>query len=330
MPSTSFCNLPAEILYLIFECLNKADIAYSFFQLNDYFALLVKYFIGKQLDLTKISDQNVFEYCLSTLLPSIGPNLRYLSIGAPYCLSNYSLSLKNSCLNLERLHVDCCTEKNDIRHYAAQLIHDRLMTLTLLVDNQVVGEQISLRLINRSNEKYYERISIASSLRLSLSSTNDLLLLKRYSESNYVADGFYTIECVSNGQWLTDTDDDLCLMSQKLQREYLFSVKQINGDQGCLEYELHNQQSQCPVTVLTCDEDSERWIPSSILLTHRKQSFRSCGAFTFERIDQKNQYYIRPCYPHAKRLRVSGKRIIVSVCDNDNETNHRFKLHRIL
>lgn len=332
MSSTSFFHLSPEIIYLIFEYLTKPDIAYSFFQLNEFFAVLVEYFIGKQLNLTKISNENIFQYCLSTLLPSIGSNLDHLSIGTPYSLSRYISFLRIYCPNLERLHVYCCTEHDDIRHYPSRLIHDRLSTLNLLFDNRIVGEEISLRLMNRSLDEQDENIPISSILSLSLSSMNDLLLLKRYSESSFLSDGFYTIESVSNGKWLTDTDDDLCFMFQKLQRECIFSIKQIQENQGCLEYELHSEQMQRCATVLICDEDNERWIPTSILSTQRKQSTRICTRFTFEKIDDTddNQYYIRPCYPQAKRLQVLGIRVIVSLCDYENLFNQRFKLHRIL
>ena len=329
MPSTSFFHLSPEIIYLIFEYLNKSDIAYSFFQFNDYFAVLVEYFIGKQLDLIQIPNETIFQYCLSTLLPSIGPNLCRLSIGAPYSLSTYLSFLRTYCPNLERLHVNCCTEKDDIRHYPARLIHDRLLTLTLLVDHEIVGEEISLHLMNKSTNEQNENIPITSSLCLSLPSKNDLLLLKQYSKSSFLADGLYTIQCVFNGQWLTDTDDDLCLMPEKFQSQYIFSVKQINGNQGCLEYQLHTQSTQRCLTVLICDEVGERWIQSSVLLAQRKQSTRSCARFTFEKVENEDQYHIRPCYSQGKRLQVLRKRIVVSLCDNENEVNQRFQLHRI-
>jgi hypothetical protein len=329
MLSISLVNLPREIIYLIFEYLNKEHIAYSFLELNNYFSLIVKYFIGKQFNLIKINNDIIFQYCLSNVLPSIGFNLRYLSIGYPYCLSTYIKSLKISCPNLDILDIYCCSKKEDIRRYAAHLIHHQLISLTFIFNDKIVGEQISLQLLNKSTDEQFERIPIASSLILHLSSINDLILLKRYSESSYLSDGFYMIECISTGQWLTDSKDDLCIMSKKLHRERIFSIKQIDKDQCCLEYELYNEQTQRRLTVLTCYEDEERWISSSILSTHRKESFHSCSAFTFERINNQNQYYIRPSYLHAKRLQVSGKRIIVSLCDNENAPNHSFRLHRI-
>jgi hypothetical protein len=329
MSSISLINLPREIIYLIFEYLDKEHLAYSFLELNDYFSSIVKYFLGKQFDLTKMNNDTIFQYCLSTVLPSIGFNLRYLSIGYPYCLSTYIESLKTYCPNLHTLQIYCCSEKEDIRRYVAYLIHHQLQSLTFIFNNKIVGEQISLHLLNKSKDEQFQRNPISSSLILHLSSMNDLILLKRYSESNYLSDGLYMIECVSTGEWLTDSKDDLCIMSKKFHREGIFSIKQIDRDRCCLEYELYNEQTQRRLTVLTCYEDEERWISSSVLSTHRKESFRSCGAFTFEIIDNQNQYYIRPCYFHAKRLQVSRKRIIVSLCDNENESNHRFRLHRI-
>jgi hypothetical protein len=329
MAIISLMNLPRELIYFIFEYLDKKDIVYSFFELNNYFSLIVKYFIGKQFDLTKISNDKIFQYCLSTILPSIGSNLRDLSIGNPYHLSTYIQSLKIHCPNLDILHVYCCSNNDDIRYYIAHLIHHQLQSLKFIFNNEIVGEQISLRLLHKSSDKQFEINPIALSLRLYLSSINDLTLLKRYSESNYLSDGLYMIECISNGKWLTNSKDDLCLMSKKFHRECIFSIKQIDKNQCCLEYELYNEQTQCRLTVLTCYEDEEYWISSSILLINRKESLHSCATFTFERIDQENQYYIRPCYINAKRLQVLGKRIIVSLCDNERELNHRFRLHRI-
>jgi hypothetical protein len=118
-------------------------------------------------------------------------------------------------------------------------------------------------------------------------------------------------------------------MSKKFHRERIFSIKQIDKEQCCLEYELYNEQTQCRLTVLKSYEDEEYWTSSSMLSTHRKETFDSCSAFTFEKIHNQNQYYIRPCYPRAKRLQVSGKRIIVSLCDNESVPNHCFRLHRV-
>jgi len=157
---------------------------------------------------------------------------------------------------------------------------------------------------------------------------NDLILLKRFSESSYLSDGLYMIECISTGEWLTDSKDDLCIISKKLQRESIFHIKQIDYDRCTREYELYNEATQHRLSVLIPYEE-ERWLCSSILSTHRKESSRSCSTFTFEKNENDDQFYIRPCYSHAKRLQVCGKRIIVSLSDNDNTSNHCFKLHRI-
>ena len=330
MLSIVLTNLPVELIYLIFKYLDQKEIVYSFLELNNNFSLSVQYFIGQQLDLTNTNNDTIFQYCLSTVLPSIGHNLRCLSIGDPYHLSTYIQSLKICCPNLHTLHVYCSSEKDDVRQYVIQLIHRQLLSLTFVFNNEIVGKQISDRLLDRCVNEQVENIPIASCLTLHLSSMNDLILLKRYSESDYLSDGFYMIECVTNGQWLTDSKDDLCLMPKKFHRERIFSIKQVDKDQNFLEYELYNEQLQRRLTVLTCYEDEERWISSSILSTHRKESSRLCATFTFEKIDSTNQYYIRPCYLHAKRLQALGKRIIVSLCDNESELNHRFRLHRIL
>ncbi|CAM4752674.1 unnamed protein product [Rotaria magnacalcarata] len=263
-------NLPPEIIYLIFKYLHKHDIVYSFLELNNNFTLIVKYFIAKQFDLTKINSDIIFQYCLSTGLALIGTNLRYLSI--------------------DKLTIYCCSEKEDIRRYAAYLIHGQLISLTFMFNDEIVGEQISLRLLHKSANGKFHRIPIGSSLRLYLSSMNNLILLKRYSESDYLSNGLYMIESILTGEWLTDNKDDLFLI-------------------------------HC--------EDEEHWISSSILSTHRKESLRSCSTFTFEKTDDENQFYIRPCYLNAKRLQVSGKRIISSLCGNDTSLSYRFRFHRV-
>ncbi|CAF0791299.1 unnamed protein product [Adineta steineri] len=329
MPTISLINLPREIIYLIFKYLYKEHIVYSFFELNNYFSLIVKYFIGKQFDLTKTNNNIIFQYCLSTVLPSIGSNLHYLSIGHPYSLSTYTKSIKIHCPYLKILNIYCYSEKDDIRYYVAQLIHSQLLSLTLILDNNIVGESISLRLLNKSTDEQFQNVSIASSLKLHLSSINDLILLKQYSESDYLSNGLYMIECISTGEWLIDSKNDICTSSKRLHREHIFVLKQYDNDQCCLEYELYNEQTQCRLTVLICYDEEEHWLPSSILSTHRKESSRSCSKFTFEKINNQNHFYIRPCYSYAKRLQVSGKRIIVSLCDKDNTLNYRFKLHRI-
>jgi hypothetical protein len=200
------------------------------------------------------------------------------------------------------------------------------MSLILIYNNTIIGEDISLRLLNQYENEELRSIQSTSALILHLSSMNDLILLKRFSESSYLSDGLYMIECISTGEWLTDSKDDLCIISKKLHRESIFFIKQ---DLCSRECELYNEATQHRLTVLIPYEEEERWLSSSILSTHRKESSRSCSTFTFERIGNDEQFYIRPCYSNAKRLQVSGKRIIVSLCDNDNTPNHCFKLHRI-
>ncbi|CAF3501628.1 unnamed protein product [Rotaria socialis] len=322
-------NLPPEIIYLIFKYLHKHDIVYSFLELNNNFTLIVKYFIVKQFDLTKINSHIIFQYCLSTGLPLIGMNLRYLSIGYPHCFWTYIKFIQIYCPNLDKLTIYCCSEKEDIRRYAAYLIHDQLISLTFMFNDEIVGEQISLRLLDKSANGKFHRIPIGSSLRLHLSSMNDLILLKRYSESDYLSNGLYMIESILTGEWLTDSKDDLCIMPMKRHRECIFFIKQIDNDQCSLEYKLNHEQTQCPLTVSIPYEDEEHWISSSILSTHRKESLRSCSTFTFEKTDDENQFYIRPCDLSAKRLQVSGKRIISSLCSNDTSLSYRFRFHRV-
>ncbi|CAF2057211.1 unnamed protein product [Rotaria magnacalcarata] len=328
--TSSLLNLPWEVIYLIFQYLNKEDIAYAFFGLNQCYRSAVKYFIGPELNLAKVNDENTFGFCLSTLLPCIGFNLRYLSIGYPHALSKYIKYIQNYCSNLDILNIYCYSNIEDIRCYAAYLIHRQLMSFTLMYNNKIVGEDLSIRLINKCENEKYRAIPSISFLIFNLSSMNDLILLKRFSESSYVPDGLYMIECLSTGDWLTDGKDDLCTMSKKLHRDSIFSIKQIDSDQCSREYELYNEGTQRRLTVLILyEEEGERWISSSILSAHRKESSQSCSRFTFERVANDNQFYIRPCYTNAKRLQVSGKRIIVSLCDNQNTLGHRFKLNHI-
>jgi hypothetical protein len=326
----SLINLPREIIYLIFEYLDKEDIAYAFFDLNEFFTLAVKYFIGKKFQLKKFSNEIYFQFCLTTLLPSIGFNLQYLSIGYPYSLLTYIKYIENYCPNLNILNIYCYSQTEDIRCYATYFIHRQLTSLIFMYNNQIVGEQIAVRLLDRYKNEESRGIQSTSSLILHLSSLNDLILLKRFSESSYLVDGLYMIECISTGQWLSESKDDLCIISKKLHRDSIFSIKQIDINQCSREYELYNEGTQHQLTVLIpYEEEEERWISSSILSTQRKDSSRLCSSFTFEKFGNDNQFYIRPCYLHAKRLQISGKRIIVSLCDNENTSNYRFKLHRI-
>ncbi|CAF1106287.1 unnamed protein product [Adineta ricciae] len=330
MSPVCFDSLPTEIFYLIFQYLNKEHVAYAFFGLNSNFTSKVRYFIGKELNLAKIEDDQIFRFCLNTILPSIGYHLRYLSIGSPHSLSTYLPYIQNFCPNLNVLNIHCQTQHDDIRRYAAYLIHSQLMFFVLMYRNQIVGEEISMRLIEQHDDKVHQVMPLSHSLILNLPSWNDLILLKRFSESSFLFDGLYMIECVATGHWLTDGKDDLCVMSQRLHRDSIFSIKHVDVDQCSREYEVYNEGTQRRLTVLIpYEEEEERWSSSSILSTHRKESSRSCSSFTFEKLANDDIFYIRPCYSYAKRLQVYGKRIIVSRCDNENVTNHYFKLHRI-
>jgi len=323
-------NLPPEIIYSIFKYLHKEHIAYAFLELNNYFSCLTKYFLGQEFDFTRINDPTIVQYCLSIMLPSIGSNLRYLSIGYPYHLRTYLKSIQIYCTNLDTLHIYCCSNSEDIRLYIIHLLDYQIESLHFLVDNQIVGEQISYRLLNKFFNEHFSRKYLSSTLFLHLLSFDDLLLLERYCNSSYLSDGLYMIECVSNGELLTDTKDDLCIMSKNLHGEHIFSIRQTNAKDNLLEYELINEQTQKCLSVLICNEDEEYWMSSSVFSTRRKQSNRSCSRFIFEKIDDNNHYYIRPCYAYAKRLQIQGKRIIISRCDNENILNHCFRLHHIV
>lgn len=330
MSTLCLTNLPREIFYLIFEYLKKEDAAYAFLDLNALFTSPVSHFIGDFVDLSEINNENQFQFALKTLLPTIGWNLRCLTIGGQYSLFNYIKTIEQYCPSLDILTIICHPSSEDIRCYAAYLIHRQLMSLVLMHNNQIIGEDISGRLLNQYGNDESRSIQCASTLILHLSSLNDLGLLKRYSEGSDLADGLYMIECVSTGQWLTESKDDLCIMSTKLQRESIFLIKQFDENRCSREYQLYNESTQHRLTVLIPSEgEEERWISSSILSTQRKESSRSCSNFSLERIDNEDQFYIRPCYPHAKRLQVSGKRVILSVCDNENTLKHCFRLHRI-
>ena len=323
-------NLPREIIYCVFEYLSKEHIAYAFLELNDQYASAVSYFIGKQLDLARIADANIARYCSSTLLSSLGSNLRRLTIGRSHDLFTDIDSIRIFCQHLTQLDVVCCSDTGDIRRYITYLVHDRLKSFTLMHDRKMIGEETSLRLLQKCRGEASRAFDVASSLVLHLSSTADLLLLDRFVQSSHLADGLYMIECLSTGRWLSDGQDDLCLRSDKLHREGIFSVEQIDADRCSREYRLVNAETQRRLSVLIpCEEQDERWFSSSILSTHRKESARSCSSFTFERVADDDQYFIRPCYRRARRLYVSGKRIIVSLCDQSTARNQAFKLHRI-
>mgnify|MGYP001074070505 FL=1 len=328
---TSSCldKLPREIIYTIFDYLNKHDIAYAFLQLNQSFQLSVKYHLGEELNLANIQQENLSQFCITSLLPAIGFNLRYLSINSSFNPFTFSKSMENSHSNLDILNIHFYANGHDIRYYAAYLIHRQLIALILIYKNEIVGEQIAHRLLDQNENEEIKPIQCTNSLVFHLSSINELNLLKQYSESSYLSDGLYMIECVLTGQWLTESKDDLCVMSKKLHRDCIFSIKQIDLARCTREYELVSEVSQHRLTVLIpLEEEEERWVSSSILSSHRKESSRSCSKFTFEKLDDE-QFYIRPVYSNAKRLQISGKRVIVSLCENDNTLNHCFKLHRI-
>ena len=325
----SLAHLPPEIMYLIFGYLHKADLAYAFLESSDHLSSAAKYYLGKEIRLTDIANRSIFDYCLSAVLPSLGSNLRRLTIGRPYRLHTYLESVTLFCPNLEILDVHCCSHLEDIRHYASYLIHPRLKSLALLLNGQNVDNSVALRLLARCEDELHSPARLlVPSLRLHLSSANDLLLLERFACSDYLSDGYYQLECVDTGRWLTASIDDLCLMSSNVQWENVFRIQQINNSQCCLEYEFFHAKTQRRLTVLIPDEAEERWPSSSILSMRRDESPRSCATFTFERADDE-QFYIRPCYSRAKRLQMGEKRIIISMCDNQSTQNHRFKLRRI-
>ncbi|UJR30139.1 hypothetical protein I4U23_017680 [Adineta vaga] len=325
MTKQSLIDLPTEIIYSIFQYLHKEHVIYSFFELTNDFSFIVEYFLRRKFQLIKTNDNTIFQYCLYKIIPIIGFNLSHLSIGHPYRLSTYIQSIKTYCPYLKVLNIHCYSKEDDIRLYIAEFLHYQLISLILIFNNQIIGEHISHRLLNKSGEEQFQKFSIpSSSLVLNLSSMNDLSLLKQYSQSSYLPDGFYMIECLSTEGWLIDSKDDLCVMSNKLLRESIFLIKQ-----SFLEYEFFTQHTRCPWTVLKCYESEEHWIPSSILSTRRKQSNQLCKRFTLEKIDNYNLFYIRPCYSRAKRLQVLGKRIVVSLGENDKTVNHRFKFHRV-
>ena len=327
-------NLPREIIYCVFEYLSKEHVAYAFLELNEQYASAVSYFIGEQLDLARIADANISRYCSSTVLSLLGSNLRYLTIGLtigrPHDLSTGINSIRIFCEHLTQLAIVCCSNTGDIRCCVTYLVHDRLSSFALMHNRKVIGEETSLRLLHKCRGEPSRAFDVAPSLILHLSSTADLLLLERFVQSSHLDDGLYMIECLSTGRWLSDGQDDLCLRSDKVHREGIFSVEQIDVDRCSREYRLVNVETQRRLSVLIpCEEQDEHWFSSSILSTHRKESARSCSTFTFERVTDDDRYFIRPCYRRARRLYVSGKRVIVSLCDQSTTRNQTFRLHRI-
>ena len=328
MPSFSFNDLPREIIYLICRYLHQEHIAYSFLKVNQYWTSIVKYILGDKFYLTNVKDEKLFQYSLLTLLPSIGDQLRYLTIDYPSSLLTYIDSIHSYCPHLEVLIIHCYGIEDDIRRYITYLLHHQSMSLTLMCNNQIVGEDLTIRLLNQCQEDSNRAMYLAPSLILHLTSMDDLIRLERFSRSSHLSDGYYMIESLSTGEWLTDTYDDLCLLKNKCHYNCIFSIQQI--DQCSREYQLFNERTQCRLSVLKPYEDEdEYWFSSSILSNQRKESSRSCFNFTFENIGNNLGFYIRPCYSASRRLQVSGKRIIVSLCNYQTTIDHCFKLHRI-
>ncbi|CAF2892649.1 unnamed protein product, partial [Rotaria sp. Silwood2] len=116
---------------------------------------------------------------------------------------------------------------DDIRQYASCLIHRRLASLLLVCDNIIVSDEISTRLLESMDEEP-RTIDLNLALTLHLSSTDDIILLKQFANSCHLTDGLYMIECMSNGEWFTDGNDDLCTSAKSLHHERIFSIKQIN------------------------------------------------------------------------------------------------------
>ena len=328
MTGTLFLRLPREVVDMIFEYLSAHHIAYSFFDLTDRFSSAVHSFLGQHLNLTRIDDPAVFQYCLSDLLPVIGCDLRSLSIGQPYQLLTYLQAVALSCPELENLEIVCCSNGEDIRQYAQLCLHRQLKSFSFKFKGSIVGEQIADRLLEKFGDA---GVKLSSSLTLHLSSMQDLVLLKRLCQSDYLHDGSYMFECLVNGKWLTDTDEDLCISSKSFAEESLFAVQQIDPYQCSREYQFVHVQSQRRLSVSIPCPAEERWISSSILSVQRRDSSQNCSTFTFERIDQDDDelFYIRPCYSRAKRLQASGKRVIISISPNETTLEHRFRLHRI-
>ena len=331
MEYTSLNVLPREILYLIFEYLTQDEIAYSFFDLNFYFSSTVTFHFGKQLSLVHVNKSQIFDFCLTNVIPSIGLNLRYLSIGYPYHLSTYISSIKLFCPYLNILEIVARSIDEDIRSYVGMCLHYQVKTLTLIFNGRIIAEDISHRLIEKCNNQQFQGMKLAPHIRLHVSSIDDLTLLKRFCDSEYLPNGFYMIECPNTGAWLTDTDEDLLILPKEFYRENLFSIRQNDFYQCSLEYEFKHLQTQRSLTVLiTNQSDEEYFFSSSILSSHRKQSTRSCSRFSFEKVPNSDDLvFIRPCYSNAKRLQISGKRIITSTNVNQTTSNHYFRLRRI-
>ena len=330
MPAVSFDHLPREIIYLIFQYLHQEHIAYAFLPLNRNWASAVRYFLGERLTLTHGNDESLIDFSLSTLLPSIGPQLRSLTINYPCSLLNYVDTIENACPNLETLTIHCFGPEDDIRRSITYLLHQQSVSLTLMHENAVVGEELSRRLLHRFDDDPNRTMFLAPSLILHLTSMDDLIRLERFSRSAFLPDGYYTIESLSTGQWLTDSHDDLVLTKNKCHYDSIFFIGQVQRDQCSREYQILQGRTARRLSILKPYEDEdEYWLSSSILSTQRKDSLRTSYSFTFERIGNELGFYIRPSYSNARRLQVSGKRIIVSLCNYQTTIDHCFKLHRI-
>ena len=164
MPSSfSFDGLPREIIYLIFQYLHQQHIAYAFLSLNRNWASAVRYFLGENLSLTNPHDESIVNYSFSTLLPSIGFQLRSITIDYPCSLLKYIEIIGNFCPNLDSLTIYCCREEDDIRRSITYLLHRQSISLTLKFQNEIVGEDLSLCLLNRFDDDSNRTMFLAPS-----------------------------------------------------------------------------------------------------------------------------------------------------------------------
>lgn len=325
-PTTSLTHLPREIIYAIFAYLHREQLVYSFLGLNDEFASLINHHVRGAFQLRRTTAENISRYCLRTGLPLISQHLSHLSMVYPHRLCSYAQNVMVFCPHLTKLDLHYHTYNNDdVRSCIGHFLHPQLTTITLVLNSQIVGQEISYRLLKKRGEHPFQRTSTLSTLVLHLATTDELHLLARYSQSSYLPDGFYTIECNATGNWLDDSDDDLCMTADPSHPRSLFSVRQCPTKPDCLEYELCSERTRGLLSVVKCDEEEEHWIRSSILSVQRTPSNRVCSTFTLERVESQEQYGIRPCYSGAKRLQVLGRRVIVSLCTDSSISNDRFK-----
>lgn len=330
MTVPSFTKLPPEIIYLVFEYLSQEDVARGFIELNSYFSCLVKYFLGHHLNLTTVTDALSFDFCMLRVLPIVGTNLRSLKLTSSFPLLPYLQCIKLACPYLNHLEIFCSRGGEDIRHYAKTCLHQGVRHLNLKINGESVDRSLAQRLLDRCNDETFENIEISSEVTFHLSSVNDLVLLKRFCQSEQIPNGIYMIECLVTGGFLTETDEDLCVLPTKCDENNLFMIQQIDPYQCSLEYELFHLLTGRSLSVLIQEPYAEHILPTSILSAHRKASSLVCSTFTFERThDNDDHLYIRPCYSNAKRLETRGKRIIVSLDIHQNTLHHCFKLHRV-